>query len=572
MKAPGVRYAQIEIRGLLPDRLPSVYLFETRADTLFSLISRIHRASRDESISGLVVRVRSFGAGFAKAQEIRRALLACREAGKEVICYLEDGSNLGYYLATGADRIVIPPTGLLMLVGLRSEALFARGLLDKLGIQAEFVQAGRYKSAGETFTREGPSPAFREALESLIDDLYHQLLGAIAEGRGVPLSRAATMVRNGPYAAVAAREEGLVDRVAFADEVVGDLKARHGEGLKVVERYALPPRSESSAQSVSLFSMLMGGSRPATKRIAGPAIAVIYASGPIVMDDGGDLGLGEDIVVARRFVKTIREAAEDDRIKAIVLRVDSPGGSASACDTIWRELRRADAAKPVLASLSDVAASGGYYIAAGCRSIHADPGTLTGSIGVFGGKLVIAGLLDKIGVNVYAVERGGDAAIFSSLEGLSETGRRKLQKMLEQTYRIFIERVAETRPGLSVSAVDRVAQGRVWTGDQALERGLADKAGTLRDAIADAKREAGIAADEPVQLLHLPPARSLMELVLFGDPEATAEDRVAAAAYTARAAWLRSGLVPELAPYVRALMVLEREPALCLLPAVIRVR
>ncbi|MHC4591387.1 MAG: signal peptide peptidase SppA, partial [Planctomycetota bacterium] len=559
-----IGYAHFEIEGYIGESLPPLYLFEIEGETLRGLLGRIERARRDDRVRGLIVRVGNFGAGWAKVQEIRRALLRCRQEGKEVVCVLSGGGSLSYYLATGADRVVLLPATHLMLVGLRAEAIFAKGLLDKIGVKAQFVQAGQYKSGGETLTRDGPSPAFREELESLLEDYYEQLLDAIAEGRGVPVSRAAALLRRGPYAAEQAREAGLVDSVMFYDELVTELKERHGDRLAIRTRYGRRRGPQAGgAGTMNLFNLLMGGMPSPSRRPSGPAVAVIYAVGPIMKSDAGTFGLGEQVVSARTFVREIRKAAADDDVVAIVLRVDSPGGSADACDMIWRELRLADRKKPVVASLSDVAASGGYYIAAGARTIYAEPGCLTGSIGVLGGKLVLAGLFEKLGLNVFVLERGGRTGMMSMASELTPDERRKFQELVDGIYRTFLERVAETRSDMSLQEVDEVAQGRVWTARQAEQNGLVDSIGGLREAIAAAKEAAGIPADKRVQVIELPRPRSLLEFLLFGKEDA-AQMLVPGAA------------LPFLPPlhdvraHLRALMCLHDEPSVCILPAVIR--
>jgi protease-4 len=566
--AGGGTYAHIEISGIIAESKPPVYLFEDGGETLFSLVSRVDRARDDADITGLIVDIRPFAAGFAKVQELRASLAAFREAGKEVVCFLNAGDNLAYYLATESDRIAMPPAGILMLVGLRTEAIFLKGLLDKLGIEGQFEHAGRYKTGGETFTRRGPSPAFQETLESIADSYYAQLLDAIATGRGVSASRAAALVRRGPYGAGAAAEAGLVDDVVHYDELLSALRKAHGGRLDVSRDYARSKRPAAQQPStMEMLSILMGGSRPRAKRVSGPAIAVLYAVGPIASGPADDLGLAQEMVSAPAFIREIRRARDDDAVKAIVVRVDSPGGSAPACDDIWRELRLADGRKPVIASFSDTAASGGYYLGAGCRRIFSRPGALTGSIGVFGGKLVLAGLMEKLDLNVYAVDRGGNPAMFSLFEGFSPGERGRLRELLEAMYQLFLERVAQTRPDMDAAAVGKVAEGRVWTGAQALERGLVDEDGGLREAIAAAKAEAGIPADRPVQILHLPEPKSIIELLLFGPEEASA-GRPAAA--IARPEFL--ALPGAVRDYLACVWPMRPGTAFCLMPAVISVR
>jgi len=563
---PPARYAYFEVDGYLRESLPAVYLFETEGATLHDLLGRMERARTDENVQGLIVKVGSFEAGWAKIQEIRRALNGCRAEGKDVICYLQGAGNRSYYLATGAGRIVSAPTGHLMLVGLRAEVIFAKGLLDKIGAGADFVQAGEYKTAGETLTRTEPSPAFRESIESVLRDYRHQLLAGIAEGRGIAVSAADELVRGGPYTAQQALEAGALDDVMFYDELLADVRGRHGGRLVVESDYGKGARPQPlKSGPFSIFSLLMGGGTPRRAEPGGPCVAVLHATGPILTGDSEGIGFGEAVVGADSFVKVVRKAAGDDNIKAIVLRVESPGGSALACDTIWRELRLADQKKPVIASLSDVAASGGYYIASGARKIFAEPGALTGSIGVVAGKLVLGGVFEKLGLNVAVFDQGGNAGMMSSLSKFSDDERGKLQQLVLRTYHIFLSRVAETRPDMAVADVDEVAQGRVWTGRQAAERGLVDALGGLGEAVAAAREAAGIPPDQVVQIVHLPRSRSLVEVMLFGK-----EGDAAMPALWNAAATL--AVPPPLRAYLIGLLPLQREIVTCTMPAAVTIR
>jgi protease-4 len=404
------------------------------------------------------------------------------------------------------------------------------------------------------------SPAFRESLEGLLQGYYDLMLDGIAGGRHMPVSRAEELLGRGPCAALEAKQAGLVDDVLFYDELLGQLQERDGEKPLVQKDYGATARE----RPLSFLSLLMGGPIVPRPTPGGPAIAVLYAVGPIFSGEE-DLSLGEQAVASEDFIQVIREAAADANVKAIVLRVDSPGGSALACDQIWRELRLADRKKPVVASFSDTAASGGYYIGAAARKIYAEPGTLTGSIGVVGGKLVLAGLLGKIGVNVEVFERGHGGGFLSSFEEFSPAERRRLQELVQDTYRTFLSRVAETRPALSGARLEQVAGGRVWTGKQAHDNGLVDEVGGLSEAIQAAKEAAGIPPEQTVRIMHLPRARSLVEVLLFGsDKQAQAPSPWDAMSMALP--------VPELRAYLRALTLLRGETSLCILPAALIIR
>jgi protease-4 len=567
--APGgaqtTRYAYFEVDGSIRETLPPVYLFGTKEKTLHDILGDIAQARADSGIRGLIVRVGEVDAGWAKVQDIRDALMRCRLDGKEVVSVLEGGSNMSYYLATAGSRIVLLPSSQLMLVGLRAEAIFAKGLLDKIGVKGDFVEVGKYKGAAEPLTRTTPSPAFRESLEATLDDYYEQLLDGISEGRGIPATRADALVKGGPYTAQQARDARLVDDVMFYDQLLDDLKRAHDGKIEVQPGGAARPTQAQKASSVNLFQLLMGGLQGKRATAAGPTIVVLYAVGPIMTGEPEGFGVGEEVVGSGAFIKLIRRVADDENVKAIVLRVDSPGGSAQASDEIWRQLRLADAKKPVIASLSDVAASGGYYIAAGCRAIYSEPGSLTGSIGVFGGKVVLSGLFEKIGLNVIGIDRGGRADIDSLFREYSPDERRKVEDLIQDTYRLFLARVAETRTKMEIEEIDKVAQGRIWTGNQAHKNGLVESLGGLGQAIEAAKKAAGMPAGQPVEIMYLPQPRNLLEYILSGGDEDVRFGEPWGAVALPRA------LAP-VRPYIRALMALESEVSVCMLPAVIRIR
>ena len=414
--ARSVRYVRFDIDGSLPESRPPLYLFSPGQETLYELVGRIDKASLDPDVRGVILRLGPLDAGWGKVQEVREALLRCKKAGKDVVCLIEEAGNVEYYLACSADTIDMAPAGELMLMGLRMEALFARDLLDKVGVKGDFVQVGKYKGGAEPFTRMEPTAAFQESLDALVQDYFDQMVTGMVEGRKMPVSKVGLLIRRGPYSARGALEAGLVDDVLYYDEVVGRLRARYGPGFRVETDYA-SAKPAASGDAASVLRMLMGlgtPGRPAPSHR--PIIAVVHASGPIVRESYDGSLFGAEMASAEDLVALLNKVGGDPRVRAIVLRVDSPGGSALASDLIWRATRLADKRKPVIASFSDTAASGGYYIGSGARKIFAEPGTLTGSIGIFGGKLVLGGLLEKIGVHVAVIEKGGDTGLMSSLE------------------------------------------------------------------------------------------------------------------------------------------------------------
>ena len=461
-----VRYVRFDVEGDLAENRPPVYILPTGRETLYELVDRIDKAGHDPNVQGVIVCVGSFDASWAKAQEVRQALLRCKKAGKDVTCLLEDAGNIEYYLACVGNHVDMAPAGDLMLVGLRLEAVYAKDLLDKIGVKGDFVEVGKYKGGAEPLTRSEPTVAFRESLDSLVQNYFDQLVLGIMEGRQMPLSKVNVLIRHGPYSAPGAKEAGLVDDVLYYDELVSQLKDRYGEGFRVETDYAVSKSARGSmADPSALLRMMMGmgGGTPRPAASQRPVIAVVHATGPIVREESDTELFGEEMASAEGLVAVLQKTAQDARVRAIVLRVDSPGGGALASDLIWRAVRQADARKPVIASFSDTAASGGYYIASGARKIYADPGTLTGSIGIFGGKLVFADLLKKVGVNVVVIEKGGHTGMLSPFQEYSSEERDKLKDLLQDGYQLFLTRVAATRPGMTKEDVDKVAQGRVWT-------------------------------------------------------------------------------------------------------------
>ncbi len=558
-----VRYAAFEVTGELPESLPPVYLVEPQEEVLHRLLSRLRQAASDPRLSGLLVEVHDFRGGWAKAQEIRKAILQNRAAGKVVVCTLENPGTLAYYLSTAADRVVMAPAGHLMLSGLRIEAVFARKLLDMVGVKADLVQAGEYKTAGEELTRTGFSEPARDALSSVLEDYYTQLSNGIAAGRAISVERARQLLADGPYTARNALDAGLVDDVLFRDELVADLRDRHDGSVALDTDYAggqRPPRKAPGPMDI--FQLLMPSRPPSRIAPTGPAVAVIYAVGPIVRTQDSELSIGDQVAGTDQITRAIQAAVDEPNVKAIVLRVDSPGGSALASDLIWRQLRRADAEKPVVASLSDTAASGGYYIAAGARHIVAEPGTLTGSIGVLGGKLVVAELCEKIGLTVDVIQAGEGGGMFSPFREFSDIEKARVRQLIGEVYDLFVDRVAQTRPALSAVQVDQVGQGRIWTGRQAEQNHLVDGLGGLWDAIERAAEAAGIPDEQEVKVVHLPRPRSLMEALFFGSGVSAPPGPL-------------SGVLarfPRLRGYVQALVALRAEPTLCLMPVLLFIR
>ena len=524
------------LTSLLPTRRPP---------SVDAVVENLRKAKVDTRIASVLLLPSGFGTPYwAKLQEVRDAIYDFRRSGKPIYAHLEFGGQSEYFLATACDRIYLVPSSSLDLTGLASYEVFLRGTLDKIGAYPDMIHIGDYKTASNQLTEKTMTPAHREMAESLNTDAFDQMIRAIADGRKRSEADVRALVDKGPFLAEDAKAAGLVDAVGYEDEVRDILKA----GRTDARQMDLADYMRISAQSLGLNK--------------GPRIAVIFASGAIVSGTSGYDPLNGPAVGSETLIDSIRKVRNDSRVKAIILRIDSPGGSAVASDVIWRELmlaRSDKAGKPLVVSMSDLAASGGYYIAVAAPTIVAEPGTLTGSIGIYGGKLVTGGTYGKLGMTVEPVSKGRYAELNSPVRPFNEDERAKIEQQLRAFYDLFLKRVAESRR-MTPERVDQVGQGRVWTGRQAKEIGLVDELGGLDRAVALAKQRAKIAPDAEVEVVAYPPRRTLydwvtsqmgasdqaarlLSLVGFADP------RAAGAAMTPLTLF-RRGEVLALMPYV----------------------
>jgi protease-4 len=423
---------------------------------------------------------------------------------------METGLNKDYYIATACDKIFVPPPGELFTIGLAADVMFFRGSLDKLGIYPDIYQIGKYKSVGDMFTQKEMTPAHREYVNALLDDLYGRFIEEIAKARAKTPDAMKALIDNAPYTAAQARDAGLIDGALYHDDVEKELKKRLG--YKDSDDLAITKAGDY--RQISQESLGLN---------KGERIAVVYASGDIVSGRSTFGGSGQETIGSESLVKTINEARDDKTVKAIVLRVDSPGGSGLASDIIWRAIEAAKAKKPVVVSMSDVAASGGYYIACNANKIVAEPSTITGSIGVVGGKPVLKGFYDWIGVTNEYVLRGKNAGMFRETEKFSDTERQKFQEYLSTTYDDFISKVAKGR-SKDKAFIDTIGQGRVWTGSQGKERGLVDEYGGLDKAIEIAKQLAKIPAEQGIQRVILPKPPSFFEQLMNSGGDADGDE------------------------------------------------
>jgi protease IV len=498
---------------------PLANLLQSRRMPLREVLDGLERAKADDRVVGLLAHVGQGSLGLAQIQEVRDAVADFRASGKRAIAFTEAFGEFGpgngaYYLATAFGEIYLQPSGDVGLTGLMAETPFVRGTLDKLGIVPRFGARGEFKNAINTFTERRFTAPHREAITRLITSQFDQIVRGIATARGLPEADVRAVVDHAPLSAEHALDAKLVDGLAYRDEVVAKLE----EGGTKPERLNLTRY------------LALAGPPPAT----GDTVALIHGVGVVsrgksgVDPMSGDVGMGSDTVTA-----AFRSAVEADRVRAIVFRIDSPGGSYVASDTIWREVSRArEAGKPVVVSMSDVAASGGYFVAIPADRIVAQPGTITGSIGVFAGKMLTGGLWDKLGVTWDEVHMGTNATMWTGLSDYSAAERTNFDATLDRIYRDFTSKVAAGR-NLSKERVDEIARGRVWTGEDALARGLVDALGGYPEALRQVRSTLGLAADAPLQLEQFPPSRGLLGALFAratgpGDDSSDEEPAVAA--------------------------------------------
>lgn len=492
------------------------YLGGLRPPTVRSIVETLRKAKVDRRIGGVLLQPTGFASPlWGKVQEVRDAVLDFKTSGKPVYAYLEYASDREYYFASAADKVFLMPSAPLDLTGVATYQLFLRGTLDMMGVFPNLLHIGDYKTAVNTFTEKGYTPAHREMDASLNGSMFDALVGGIAEGRKKSLDDVRALIDQGPFLAEDAVRAGLVDQVAYEDEARAALRTVLGGGDEAeidADKYA----------GVSVSSLGLG---------SGPRIGVIYATGAITGGRSGYDPLNGATAGSDTLIEYVRQASKDTTLRALILRVDSPGGSATASDAIWHELRKARddrPDRPLVVSMSDLAASGGYYIAMAGDTIVAQPSTLTGSIGIFGGKYVTGGLYQKLGAAIDSTSSGRNAELESPARPFSESETAKLQQQLQAFYDQFIRKVADARKK-SPDEVHRLAQGRVWTGAQALQNGLVDALGGLERAIVLAKERAKIPADSEVEIVVFPPPKSFYEVV--------AEQWGGATGQTAARAW-----------------------------------
>jgi protease-4 len=495
----------LKITGAVPELSPhdsvSRALGRETLD-LRDILDALEKSRGDSSISGLLLEVSDAGLGWAQAEEVRAAIARFRGSKKPTWAFLEtagefQGGNGAYMLASACEKVFVAPPGDVALTGLRVETPFVRGLLDKLGVVPQFGQRKEFKNAVNTYTEKDYTPAHRQATVELIESLFDELVDAVVQGRGLTPARVRDLISGGPYTAPEALELGLVDELIYRDEVIDRLEKASG----------------SDKPLVSIAPYLRSGRPHDSGR---KKIAVVYAVGGVSRGSGGSGPFGGDVMGSETTSKALRVAREDDDVAAVVLRVDSPGGSYVASDIIRREVELTKKAKPVIVSMGNVAASGGYFVAMDANRIVADAGTITGSIGVFAGKLVTRGLWEeKLGVHFGSLQQGENADFWSSQDVYDERGWERMNAMLDRIYSDFTKKAAAGR-GLPLEQLEPLAHGRVWSGRDALERKLVDQIGGLHDAIEVARKEGKIGDRAAFRVIVLPRPASPLESFFGG--------------------------------------------------------
>ncbi|HLU72770.1 MAG TPA: signal peptide peptidase SppA [Nonomuraea sp.] len=503
-----------------PPSDPVAALLSMRKPRLSDVLGGLRRARRDPRVKALIVKIGGNPIGLATVQELRQAVVQFRASGKQAVAFAETFGEFGagtvpYFLASAFERIYLQPSGDVGLTGVVVEQRFLKNALDKLGVVFEGAQRHEYKTAANTFTQDHMTEPHRESVARIVESVTEQLVAGIAEGRRLDPAKVRELIDRGPFIGAEALEAGLVDALAYRDEVYGEVKRAAGEDahLQYVSRYhraaAVRKLPHPTADGIALVH---GSGAIRTGR---------SGRGPL----GGGGAMGSDTISA-----ALRAARRDEHVKAVVFRVDSPGGSYVASDTVWREVVLTRKVKPVIVSMGDVAASGGYFVSMAADVIMAQPGTLTGSIGVFGGKPVLSELLEKIGVNTEQVAEGANAGMFSTSRGFSAEQWARIDAWLDRIYDDFVGKVAQGR-GLTRERAHELARGRVWTGADAREGGLVDELGGLEDALQLARKRAGLAQDAPVRVYP-----KLNPLERLRGPESS-EDKAAALARMRLDAW-----------------------------------
>ena len=536
--------------------------------TLQSLIDRLHHARDDKAVRAVLITLGDPGVNLAQAEEIRDALVELRRAGKQSFVYADGYDTDTYTIASGATNICLLAGGEIMMPGVGIETMYLKGLFDKLGVQADYVQIGEYKGADEEFTRTSPSEEFRGELNKLMDALYADIVDGISINRNLSREQVKSAIDESILPAQMAKDRGLIDHLTDPDGLRDLIDQEIGSKSELIKDYDAPERDQLDLSSpFALFTMLMKRP-PETDK---PTVAMICADGVIVDGDGGSSLMGGSTIGSDNIRRAMREAGRDDNIKAVVIRINSPGGSALASEAMWQAVRRVAKNKPVVVSVGNMAASGGYYLACSGDYIFADSSAIVGSIGVVGGKFVTKDLYDKLGLTTESFLRGRNADLFSSDTPFSDRQRRMVTNWMRQTYDQFTERVMTTRAG-KIKEIDKVARGRVFVASQALDLGMVDAIGGIDRAISYAAGRADLTAGQ-YDVRVIPAPKTLADLINGSDEEA-------ATPIVPKINFADSSIVKALSPNMRSMLgeelqmlqILQERPIVLAAPFVFRVK
>ena len=492
-------YLDLLLKDEIVEGHPESSFFSRKSKTaLHEIVEILHRAAGDRRIAALLLTIESLDSGWARLSDLRRALSKFRQSGKPIYCLMQDAGNSEYYLASACSKVFMPPAAHLRLVGLSVEAFFLGEVLDRFGIQAQIQSIGEYKSAAEMFTRTEMSAPAREQIEALLDDSFDELCRALMD-RGFSREEIAEQINHGPYTAREAVERKLLDGICYQDEVPEKLKGELGEKI-------LPITAGKYSKRDGFLKLLFTFRRP--------RIAIVNVVGHIDTGESRRNQAGRDVAGSDTIRAFLDHAEHSRRVRAIVLRVDSPGGSGMASDLIWRKILLVGKKKPVVVSFGDVAASGGYYISAAASRIVAEPTSITGSIGVLAGKFVAREIMNRLTVHRDSIQRGAHAGYESLFKEFSQEEWEQLHRQISEFYREdFVKKVAEGRK-LNEEAVDQAGRGRVWSGKRAKEQKLVDEIGGIFEAIQQARKLAGIPDSKKVRVVHYYRHRRIWERLI----------------------------------------------------------
>jgi protease-4 len=492
------------------------FLFATKTESFKNLIARMKKAAKDDQVAGVVLRVPSVPVGTAQMEEIHQVIHQMRKAGKKVHAHADALGMGSYVLMSACDRISVAPVGDIMIFGMYSESPYVRGLLDMLGITPDYLTCGAYKSAGEMFMRKGPSKESKEQLEAVMGGIFDTRVRLIARGRGVDEAKVQEWIDGGLYSARAAKEAGIIDAVEFHQDYVAELKKTYGDDVVFNKKYGRKKKAEIDLSSpfglLKFYADLLAG--PKVTKSTKDSVAIIYVEGLILPGASDPSGFPlpmSGMAFSTPIRKALDEAADDDQVKAVVLRIDSPGGSAVASEIILNATKRVAAKKPFVVSMGGVAGSGGYYVACGAKTIFSDAATITGSIGVVSGKFATTEAWKKIGITWDAIQRGANADMLASTAVFTDSQRELMQGWMDEVYEKFKGHVVNIRGDKLKKDIESLAGGRIYTGQQALELGLVDKIGSLDNAIQFVAKQAEL---EDYEVKVLPRPKTFMEILL----------------------------------------------------------